>query len=348
MSNQELAERIKAARKSVGLHMTELAERIGVSSNYISLLERAERNPSDAVLNKIAEATHTTYEWLTTGQGTSPSRLPIPGDRRPSNTPNPRLLLQLLQWHRPEMFPNAVCAILAITPEKLDAYMSGASEDIPEWGLAYELLAQRLDRAAARRALADMDAFLQNITAKVFLKHLESLGEPGYQYQGEQSRQEVYQTGGFDLEVGTLTFIKKVPRKNLVWQFKVVQGSPLPQAEENPAYEQLYPSIISLIQGIIEIQTIAMERNSNEQITLVFYDVDLYSEFVCDAKNCIETWEYRHSCPMTNGPSLILLNEQESKVEEYTCFPYSMKGEYPYVETHRNSGAGRRDTRIPR
>ena len=51
---------------------------------------------------------------------------------------------------------------------------------------------------------------------------------------------------------------------------------------------------------------------------------------------------------MTNGPSLILLNEQESKVEEYTCFPYSMKGEYPYVETHRNSGAGRRDTRIPR
>ena len=56
MSNQELAERIKAARKSVGLHMTELAERIGVSSNYISLLERAERNPSDAVLNKIAEA----------------------------------------------------------------------------------------------------------------------------------------------------------------------------------------------------------------------------------------------------------------------------------------------------
>ena len=54
MSNQELAERIKAARKSVGLHMTELAERIGVSSNYISLLERAERNPSDAVLNKIA------------------------------------------------------------------------------------------------------------------------------------------------------------------------------------------------------------------------------------------------------------------------------------------------------
>ena len=66
MSNQELAERIKAARKSVGLHMTELAERIGVSSNYISLLERAERNPSDAVLNKIAEATHTTYEWLTT------------------------------------------------------------------------------------------------------------------------------------------------------------------------------------------------------------------------------------------------------------------------------------------
>lgn len=133
-----------------------------------------------------------------------------------------------------------------------------------------------------------------------------------------------------------------------MWQFKVVQGSPLPQAEENPAYEQLYPSIISLIQGIIEIQTIAMERNSNEQITLVFYDADLYSEFVCDAKNCIETWEYRHSCPMTNGPSLILLNEQESKVEEYTCFPYSMKGEYPYVETHRNSGAGRRDTRIPR
>lgn len=28
-----------------------------------------------------------------------------------------------------------------------------------------------------------------------------------------------------------------------------------------------------------------MERNSNEQITLVFYDADLYSEFVCDAKN---------------------------------------------------------------
>ena len=102
MSNQELAERIKAARKSVGLHMTELAERIGVSSNYISLLERAERNPSDAVLNKIAEATQTTYEWLTTGRGTGPSRRRRRGKRgRPGGRRRwRRSSRRIWQWSR--------------------------------------------------------------------------------------------------------------------------------------------------------------------------------------------------------------------------------------------------------
>lgn len=49
-------EAILRRRKALGLTQAQVAEQIGVQSNYIVYLEKGQRRPSDAILMKIAEA----------------------------------------------------------------------------------------------------------------------------------------------------------------------------------------------------------------------------------------------------------------------------------------------------
>lgn len=52
---QLLAEQIKKRRKNLGLSQEKLAEKCGFDRTYISLLERAERNPSYLNLKKLSD-----------------------------------------------------------------------------------------------------------------------------------------------------------------------------------------------------------------------------------------------------------------------------------------------------
>lgn len=64
--------RIRACRKMLNLTLAALAEKIDVSANYISVIERGVQSPSEKVLHKIAESTNVSYWWLKTGQEDNP------------------------------------------------------------------------------------------------------------------------------------------------------------------------------------------------------------------------------------------------------------------------------------
>ena len=53
-----VGERIKKARKAVGLTQVELAKKISMSQSYIADMERNRHNPSLAALQLIADALH--------------------------------------------------------------------------------------------------------------------------------------------------------------------------------------------------------------------------------------------------------------------------------------------------
>lgn len=50
----QLGQRIRDLRVKMELTQTELADRCGVASNYIAMLERGERNPTYLTLLKLA------------------------------------------------------------------------------------------------------------------------------------------------------------------------------------------------------------------------------------------------------------------------------------------------------
>ena len=50
------ATQLKKARQAVGLTQTQLADRLGKSQGYVSLLERGQRSPSASVATRLAVA----------------------------------------------------------------------------------------------------------------------------------------------------------------------------------------------------------------------------------------------------------------------------------------------------
>ena len=53
--SEEKGSRIKELREAAGMTQTELADKIGVSKSVISAYEKGIRNPSESVLQSIAE-----------------------------------------------------------------------------------------------------------------------------------------------------------------------------------------------------------------------------------------------------------------------------------------------------
>lgn len=68
-----LAENLKAARKALGLSQEELALEAGVDRTYVSGMERGTRNPSLAMIARLAERLQTTPAALLTPAAPPPA-----------------------------------------------------------------------------------------------------------------------------------------------------------------------------------------------------------------------------------------------------------------------------------
>jgi transcriptional regulator with XRE-family HTH domain len=56
LTHKRLGRRIKTLRKELGLTQEDLSFEVGVNRSYMGFIERGERNPSLAMLKKIAKA----------------------------------------------------------------------------------------------------------------------------------------------------------------------------------------------------------------------------------------------------------------------------------------------------
>lgn len=68
--------RIFEIRKNAGLTQEEFANEINLSKNYVWMIEKGERIPSDRTILEICRKFNVSLEWLTTGQGDMYTSLP--------------------------------------------------------------------------------------------------------------------------------------------------------------------------------------------------------------------------------------------------------------------------------
>lgn len=64
-----MKERIAEVRKAVGLSQAEMADQLGLSRNFISLMENGNRIPSDRTISDICREFGVNRVWLETGVG---------------------------------------------------------------------------------------------------------------------------------------------------------------------------------------------------------------------------------------------------------------------------------------
>ena len=150
--------RIKWVRRQQNLKIKDFASLLGISANYLSLLEHNNRQPSEELLRKMADYADTSYEWMKTGSALVVDNYEIPDtvqeqpkQARDNRVPNIRLCLCLLKIYCPNLFPDTVCGILGITPEKLDGLMDGTEKYRPGWDKTFEVLAGHLQKTEAEQ-----------------------------------------------------------------------------------------------------------------------------------------------------------------------------------------------------
>ena len=61
--------RIKQIRKDAGLTQTAFGERLGLTMNYVYLMESGRKNPSAATIREICRQFSVRESWLRTGEG---------------------------------------------------------------------------------------------------------------------------------------------------------------------------------------------------------------------------------------------------------------------------------------
>ncbi len=178
--------RIRQARINAAINMKELSELVGVTTTYLGMVERGEKNPSEALLQRIAQKTSTSFEWLYTNPAESRQRaeeiqasesaqsefssvqVPIS-----INTP---LFLSLVIQSVPDMSKERLAVTLGVPIETMDNILSSKDyEPNPHWADYFSLFAQQMEISTVCQKLRDIDLFLQHEDAKKGKKSLCNL-----------------------------------------------------------------------------------------------------------------------------------------------------------------------------
>ena len=114
-----LGGRIRLIRQKMDMSLADLGAKIGVSANYVSVIERNAKCPSDDLAEKIADATGVSINWLKTGEDDN-HRL---GDG--NHEIDASLFLNILMMTNPSITKTAIATILAVDDSELDEILAG-------------------------------------------------------------------------------------------------------------------------------------------------------------------------------------------------------------------------------
>ena len=107
-----MGDRIKQIRLEAGLTQMQFAERIGLSRNYIALIETGSREPSDRTISDICREFGVSQSWLQTGDG----EMFLP---RSKNEELALMVSDLMAETDDSFRKRFVSAFLAFPPDKL-------------------------------------------------------------------------------------------------------------------------------------------------------------------------------------------------------------------------------------
>lgn len=108
-----MKDRFTKVREAAGLSQKVMAERLGLSRNYISLIECGARMPSDRTISDICRKFDVNETWLRTGEGEMQRKI---GDSEKVMTWISEVLMD-----KPESFRRRLVEVLVeLTPEQLD------------------------------------------------------------------------------------------------------------------------------------------------------------------------------------------------------------------------------------
>ena len=92
MDNREIGMRIRLARRDAGLTQEKLAEKIGVSTVFVSQLESGSRAPGLETLVKLSQTLHVSLDLLVLGGAPGGDAEACRAALVPGRTPRPRML----------------------------------------------------------------------------------------------------------------------------------------------------------------------------------------------------------------------------------------------------------------
>lgn len=98
-------ERIKELRKALRMTQEQFASELGLSRNFIALLETGSRVPSDRTVSDICRVYHVSEAWLRTGEGDmydlpESGTAAIVSDLLEDDSPMNRLILNVLERYQ--------------------------------------------------------------------------------------------------------------------------------------------------------------------------------------------------------------------------------------------------------
>lgn len=118
--------RIAEVRRSTGLNQQDFAARIGLTKNFVSLLETGNRIPSDRTISDICREFNVNETWLRTGEGEP--FIQLSRDAQLS-----KLVGEALRREAPSDQQRFLHALLGATPEELQAIASFAKRLADEY-----------------------------------------------------------------------------------------------------------------------------------------------------------------------------------------------------------------------
>lgn len=192
--------RIRWVRQNAKFNIKNFAQELGISANYLSILEHGRRPPSDQLLRKIAEVGGASYQWLKDGEDAA--KEDDAGDTLPQAQPDQtldiRLFLRVLQCYQPKIFPETVSYILNVETDTFIKFMDREVElDLEQEGI--KMLAKRLDPDKVVREMGAVGRFLTEVNTvnstevvkKAIKDYLEQFEDGAYtwgRYQKERAR----------------------------------------------------------------------------------------------------------------------------------------------------------------
>lgn len=335
----KIGDRIRQCRKAQKLYVKTLAEKIGVSSNYINMIEHHKRNPSRDTLEAIARALKVSVDWLATGEGSknvtvhsNPLLQENPlfvqmgkraYDGREWNTEignganslsDMRFILMMLKWQKPDMFPQKICAIMDITEHELYMALEGKRIHCPKWYTAHDMLLLHIDESKLQSAVKDMCKNIMNVKNRNLPPEIRKHYELLVRYM-EQKRlectinRENHPVPVFQLEEGNVLkndMIALNGRYSCTYRFLYFDIKEAEDSEEKTQQSNIYKSEIE--------NYIADWVADDNNVVLCFTDVDLFESAYSIAHDRYEEklhYPYATSSIEEEGLQLLYLSDEK-------------------------------------